>query len=481
MFHAKSLMLPAWAAVRLLACAAAPLALHAVAAPPPAHAQESVSIELFHEELAPYGRWVDHPRHGFVWYPTEIDDGWRPYTRGHWANTEEHGWLWVSDEEWGWATYHYGRWALDRENTWYWVPGSDWGPAWVDWRYGDGHIGWAPLGPEVRWRGDSFDYGSADYGSRSYQPYWIFVRDEHFLSPGIHRHCAPPGRNAVFIQRSRPSTSYVRVGGGIVNRSLSINYVGEATRRPVPVVRIQAVGRPSDLSRGGGRDRPASTSISIFKPRVSIDPKATPRLGAPGPGREGEPRDSRGTGSRPSRGGDFGAGEQRARLPGGPGAQPQPQPVPAPAPRTNDRPGWSDQSRDGRRTPGEDPGRERQPGQSGSGSRGQPPAQQQVQPTPRINEGAPRINEAPRANPQPPQESRGGGQRGGGSDGSRQRQQDGQQGGGQQGGGQSQGAPSPQRTQGQPQQQQGKKPIDPNQPSGPGGGQGGGAGGGQGR
>ena len=413
MLQSKSNLLPAWAVLRLLACATLPLALPLVAALPaaPARAQagDSFGIEIFHEELAPYGRWVDHPRHGYVWYPSEIDDGWRPYTRGHWVNTEEHGWLWVSDEVWGWATYHYGRWALDREERWYWVPGGDWGPAWVDWRYGDGHIGWAPLAPEVRWRGDGFDYGGVDYGSRLYQPYWIFVPHEYFLSPAIHRHCAPPGRNAVFVQRTRPSTSYVRAGGGIVNRSLSLNYVSEATRRPVPVVRVQAVGRPADLAHGGGRGGPAASTISIFKPAVAINPKIIPRPSIPGNAR---PADARGPGPG-TRGGDV--GEQRGRPAVNSGPQPQAQPTPQPTPQ------------------------------------------------PRFNDGPPRggVQTLPAPN----------GPRGVPQDGSRQVQPGVQHGGGHQG----QGAPPPQRTQGQPQpvQQQGRKSVDPNQPQTQGGASGG--------
>ena len=192
MFFKRLHAAQALAALQIMACPLLAMTALAVPAVPAAHAQEAISVEIFHEELAAYGRWVEHPRYGYVWHPSDVDDDWRPYTRGHWVHTEEHGWLWASDEPWGWATYHYGRWALDEEDGWFWVPGSEWGPAWVDWRFGDGHIGWAPLGPEVRWRGDSFDYGSVDYSAPRYMPYWIFVRDEHFLSRGIYRHCAPP-------------------------------------------------------------------------------------------------------------------------------------------------------------------------------------------------------------------------------------------------------------------------------------------------
>jgi hypothetical protein len=70
--------------------------LGVVAAPPRALAQD-VHVEFFYESLAPYGEWVDHPRHGRVWYPRNVDYNWRPYTLGRWANTEEYGWMWVSE------------------------------------------------------------------------------------------------------------------------------------------------------------------------------------------------------------------------------------------------------------------------------------------------------------------------------------------------------------------------------------------------
>jgi hypothetical protein len=79
-----------------------------------------------------------------VWRP-EVAYGWRPYVDGYWAWTP-YGWTWVSSEPWAW-TLHYGRWGFVPALGWVWVPGSVWGPAWVDWFWGDGFVGWAPLPP----------------------------------------------------------------------------------------------------------------------------------------------------------------------------------------------------------------------------------------------------------------------------------------------------------------------------------------------
>ena len=95
------------------------------------------------EALAPYGTWIDDDQNGQVWQPAVSVD-WAPYTDGYWAWTP-YGWTWVSSEPWAW-TFHYGRWVL-LPGGWAWVPGTVWGPAWVDWFWGDGFIGWAPLAP----------------------------------------------------------------------------------------------------------------------------------------------------------------------------------------------------------------------------------------------------------------------------------------------------------------------------------------------
>jgi hypothetical protein len=102
------------------------------------------TIDTFKQGLSPYGSWQWSKDYGWTWRPRVADD-WRPYWRGQWDWTDA-GWTWASDEPWGWATYHYGRWAWDGAG-WFWVPGFVWGPAWVDWWYGPGFIGWAPLWP----------------------------------------------------------------------------------------------------------------------------------------------------------------------------------------------------------------------------------------------------------------------------------------------------------------------------------------------
>ncbi len=103
----------------------------------------------FEQALAPYGTWISDPRFGRVWVPSAavVGDPFTPYaTNGRWVLTE-YGWTWDSKWEWGWAPFHFGRWAMLDGHQWCWVPGTLWAPAWVTWRVGRHHVGWAPMPP----------------------------------------------------------------------------------------------------------------------------------------------------------------------------------------------------------------------------------------------------------------------------------------------------------------------------------------------
>src|SRR5438128_1960813 len=105
------------------------------------------SVDVFYDQLAPYGVWVDDPSIGREAFIPD-DPNFVPYTRGHWAYTDL-GTVWVSNEPFAWATSHYGRWWLsDALGRWEWIPDTQWAPSWVEWQgYGD-YIGWVPMAPD---------------------------------------------------------------------------------------------------------------------------------------------------------------------------------------------------------------------------------------------------------------------------------------------------------------------------------------------
>jgi hypothetical protein len=93
-----------------------------------------------------YGEWLWDNMYGYVWRPflDRMDyPGWRPYYVGSWTSVG--GQLyWVPDEPWGWVPYHLGIWQWDKKLGWVWMPGSMFAPAWVDWEFFFGNLGWRP-------------------------------------------------------------------------------------------------------------------------------------------------------------------------------------------------------------------------------------------------------------------------------------------------------------------------------------------------
>ncbi len=151
-----------------------------------------VDYNTFHDELSPYGRWMDYPGYGNVWVCNVA--GFRPYySGGHWAYTR-FGWTWVSDYNWGWAPFHYGRWSYDNAYGWFWVPGYTWGPAWVSWRNGGDYYGWAPLSPGLS-IGINVGVGI---------PYnnWVFLPHRYMGYRSLNHYYVPPQRNVTIIRNT---------------------------------------------------------------------------------------------------------------------------------------------------------------------------------------------------------------------------------------------------------------------------------------
>lgn len=150
--------------------------------------QPEVNINVFVNELSPYGSWETSPTYGRVWVYNDMN--FSPYsTGGHWAYTK-FGWTWVSDYRWGWAPFHYGRWAFER-NRWMWVPGYQWGPAWVNWRSGGDYYGWAPMGPRM-----GIHVGIIPITR------WNFCNRRYITSPYIGRYCLDRRRNNIFFHNT---------------------------------------------------------------------------------------------------------------------------------------------------------------------------------------------------------------------------------------------------------------------------------------
>lgn len=222
----------------------------------------SAEVDLFYQDLAPYGSWVRLEGPGWVWYPRGVPADWRPYVLGRWVYSD-FGWTWASDEDWGWAVYHYGRWHRDPSYGWVWVPGSEWGPAWVTWHSGGGWIGWAPLPWQVRWRaGVGLDWGNVDVRVAINPGWWCFVQTRHLTEPSPGRYFAPASRNVSLIKVTKNVTNYTIVDNRVFNQGVQVNLVSKAIGRPVRQVRV----RQSESPEAARRDRQEGEDLLVFRP-----------------------------------------------------------------------------------------------------------------------------------------------------------------------------------------------------------------------
>ena len=236
-----------------------------------------IDIGVFHEELAPYGNWVEVENYGTVWTPNNMPPGWRPYTDGRWTYSDDYGWLWVSDLDWGWAPFHYGRWYFDDTFGWVWVPGTEWAPAWVAWRTSDDYVGWAPLPPRATWRAEiGLDLGGIDLdvaiGSRS----WSFVEERVILEPQIRTRIILPARNVTLLRSTTQATRYTVREQRIVNVGLSIERVERRIGRPIPRARLRTIDSITTLRT---TPRIVGSDVAVYRPRVvRTTTTRTPRL-----------------------------------------------------------------------------------------------------------------------------------------------------------------------------------------------------------
>lgn len=194
------------------------------------------SLDVFYDALGAYGSWEHDPDLGYVFAPY---DNYEPYANGYWAETE-YGMTWVSDgDPIGWAVSHYGRWLY--ADGWRWLPDTTWGPAWVEWRAGNGFIGWAPLGV-----------------GRYHVPddHWRFVATPSVYQRQLRRHLQPRRTVARVFPHTRTVTLWVRTASGrryIAGPDYHAARRVRPLRRPLNELPLRTVGRDAATSRTRAR------------------------------------------------------------------------------------------------------------------------------------------------------------------------------------------------------------------------------------
>ncbi len=214
-----------------------------------------ISFEVFYQNLAPHGNWINDVEFGFIWSP-HVGNDFRPYySNGYWANTE-YGNMWVSNYDWGWAPFHYGRWTLHNRYGWVWVPGYEWGPAWVSWRAGSGYYGWAPLRPGVS---INISFGSGYHVPSSY---WTFVPYRNLYAANVYRYHVPRRAPSLVSNTTIINNTYV---------DNSVTYVSgpsrsDVRRRTGSRVKTYQVNNTNVRSAAHSRSRVSGNKIAIYRP-----------------------------------------------------------------------------------------------------------------------------------------------------------------------------------------------------------------------
>lgn len=211
-----------------------------------AEAGVDVSVDFFYNNLNSGGDWVEVGDYGYCWQPSVAvsNRDWRPYTDGYWAYTDV-GWTWVSYEDFGWATYHYGRWSRVRGRGWVWVPGREWGPAWVSWRTGGDHVGWAPLPPrrgyvggEVVYEGRPID-GYVDIDFDIGPSYYNFVDIRYIGEPVLRGRILPEAQNITYITNTVNVTNITYNNSTVYNYGPDYNRLSAYSTRPIQKLTLQ--------------------------------------------------------------------------------------------------------------------------------------------------------------------------------------------------------------------------------------------------
>ncbi len=200
----------------------------------------------FYTSLSPYGTWIEIGFGTPVWRPTLMKRNWSPYHQGQWIYTN-YGWYWDSYEPFGHVVYHYGRWYFDDYYGWIWIPDNEWAPAWVDWRYDDDYIGWAPLSPYALFSINIGIHYTHDY----YVPYnhWNYVQYNHFCDNNVYNYYVAPKYKYRVHNKTKMRTNYSYYDGRVRNDGVDFDRIRERSGRTIEKRNLVGVNDPRELSK----------------------------------------------------------------------------------------------------------------------------------------------------------------------------------------------------------------------------------------
>lgn len=202
------------------------------------------AVGIFYSHLAPHGIWMEFNDGIIVWRPSIVKKSWAPYKLGRWIYTD-YGWYWDSYEPFGYITYHYGRWYFDDFYGWIWIPDLDWAPAWVEWRYDNDYIGWAPLPPYA-----AFSINVGLYLTFNYvTPYthWHFVSYDYLCDPYVYNYYVPPKYKYKIYSNTKYRNEYTYSEGKMINKGVDVNDIRIRSGQVIRQRKIQQVSNPREV------------------------------------------------------------------------------------------------------------------------------------------------------------------------------------------------------------------------------------------
>ncbi len=258
------------------------LAAPAVAAAPAALPPQ---VNVFYQQLQPYGTWMQVADFGWCWQPSVAvaTPSWRPYAdRGRWLHTDS-GWYWQSDYAWGWAPFHYGRWVQHTRSGWLWVPDTQWGPAWVVWRSSDSHCGWAPLPPSAVFvAGHGLHFGGTrvalnfDFGLSRH--HFTFVPFSRFCDRNPHYYALTP----TVVQNVYNQTTVInniQVNNNVVvNGGVSADRIAVITRSEIRKVAVREAGPQEQSLQRLDKLEKSGNDLVIYRPALNPNAPVKPML-----------------------------------------------------------------------------------------------------------------------------------------------------------------------------------------------------------
>lgn len=250
----------------------------------------TVSFQTFYDDLADDGEWIiitkeeienelndgegqsfssyyqDKDGLVYIWKPAVNGDDWRPYMNGKWVYTTN-GWMWASNYKWGWACYHYGRWWKSKSYGWVWMPGYVWAPAWVKWRITGNHVGWIPLSPKAKWRGEE-GISTATYKYESPNENWVFMDKSKFIDEVDKSNVMHVRENSGLIKYSESVLDMKLENGKVTVKGPDVSDIERKTGKTIKPREIR-------FRKVKGKSLVGENMVSVYREnfkKISVDP-----------------------------------------------------------------------------------------------------------------------------------------------------------------------------------------------------------------